>query len=106
MKHTLYCSSDFAPKEILSRMIEPIIKHLKFSPDQSIKEYLIDCYDELYTLKSGKIHASRQKELDFILTLSGYELKQSICDIYNRGFEDLDEYRQLVVGKGMGIRIQ
>ena len=88
MKHVIYCSSNFTPKEILSAMIEPTIKHLKFSPDQSIKDFLIECYKEIFTLKNGKIHASRKKELDFILTLSKDELKKRICDLYNRGFEN------------------
>lgn len=106
MKYVIYCSSNFAPKEILSSMIEPIIKHLRFSPDQSLKDYLVECYEEIYTLKNGKLHASREKELDFILTLSGDKLKQKICDLYNRGFEDLDDYRQLVVGKARGVTIK
>ena len=103
MKHIIYYSKNFEPREILSKMIKPIIKHLKFSPDQSIKEYLIECYKELYTLKSGKIHASRQKELDYTLKLSGDQLKQKVCDLYNNGLEDLDGYKKYVNGRSKRI---
>jgi hypothetical protein len=79
-------------REVLSEMLEVTIQHLAWSPDDALKDFVAECYDEIYGKTDEKtqkrvMHKSRLSELDYIRKLVGKDLRDAILERYLRGYE-------------------
>ncbi len=86
MLYQIYVDKEEKPKEILSHLIEAILHHVPYASEESLKEYIKGCYDDVYR-KNGKLHKSREKELDYVLKQTGLALRMCFYERYQRGFE-------------------
>ena len=86
MKYQIYVDKNDKPKEILSRLIEAILHHVPYASEDSLKEYIKGCYEDIYR-KNGKMHKSREKELEYVLKQTGLALRMCFYERYQRGFE-------------------
>ena len=74
------------PKEILSHMIECVLHHVPYASEDSLKEFIKGCSDDVYR-KDGKLHKSREKELEYVLKQTGLALRMCFYERFQRGFE-------------------
>ena len=86
MIYQIHISKDDKPKEILSHMIECVLHHVPYASEEALKDFIKGCYDDVYR-KDGKMHKSREKELEYVLKQTGLALRMCFYERYQRGFE-------------------